>query len=40
MNSLEVLLSDIETAGSLRGADVVNKEDEMLGIGICDPKAE
>jgi hypothetical protein len=40
MNSLEALLSDARKARSPRGSDLANKEDEVLGIGNCDPKTE
>jgi hypothetical protein len=38
MNSLEALLSDTRKTRSLRGLDLVNKEDEVLVVGNCDPK--
>jgi hypothetical protein len=33
MNSIEALLSDTRKDRSLRGADLANKEDDVLGIG-------
>jgi hypothetical protein len=40
MNSIEALLSDTQKARSLRVPDLANKEDEVLGVGNCDPKTE
>jgi hypothetical protein len=40
MNSLEALLSDTRKARNQRGSDLANKEDDVLGVGNCDPKAE
>jgi hypothetical protein len=40
MSSFEALLSDARKARSLNGTDQVNKEDDMLGVGNCDPKPE
>jgi hypothetical protein len=40
MNSLEALLSETRKARSLRGPDLANKEDEMLGVENCDPKTK
>jgi hypothetical protein len=38
MNSLDAFLSDTRKARSLRGRDLAKKEDEVLGVGNCDPK--
>jgi hypothetical protein len=40
MNSLEAFLSDIRKVRSLRVPDQGNKEDEVLGVGNCDPETE
>jgi hypothetical protein len=40
MNSGEALLSDPGKARSLRRPDLVNKEDDVLGVRNCDPKPE
>jgi hypothetical protein len=40
VNSLEILFSDILKARTMRRTDLVNKEDEVLGVWNCDPKTE
>jgi hypothetical protein len=40
MNSLEALLSKTRKTRSPKELDLANKEDEVLGIGICDPKTK
>jgi hypothetical protein len=40
MNSLEAFFSDTRKARSQRRPDLVNQEDEVLGVGNCDPKTE
>jgi hypothetical protein len=40
MNYLEVLLSDTRKARNLKGVDLANKKDEVLGGGNYGPETE